>query len=235
MFKGSAPMIRAHGALCMAVVGAVIYLTACTSAQITVKTPLYQYKPDMLITVDGATFDGMAVTALGKKDIQIISKARLDLLMISSCHRNFTIEKVDHDWFGGSGKTYTYHYEPTEIESEGFCPLYIQAFDIKGITAWGYLAFRTTEKLPAKTQCNGTDWSFAGVSVCATRAGFEQGISFSKPVRYVAGDKCEVKKKDDKSFRLRAHEGFCYITFTDGTDYHRVVLLGYTEALIRGE
>lgn len=210
-------------------------LTACSSAQITTRTPLYQYKPDILITVDGRTFDGMGVTEVGDKDINIVSKAKLDLLMISSCHRNFTKERVDPDWYGGSGKTYTYRYSPTEIESEGFCPLYIQAFDKSGVTAWGYLALRKEERLPAKTQCNGTNWSFKGISVCASRAGFEQGIAFERPVKYTSNELCTITPKSDRTFRLRTQKGFCYATFTDGIEIHRLVLLGYDEALIRGE
>lgn len=214
---------------------AVTFFVGCATQQLTVKTPLYQYKPDIAITVDGVSFDGMAVTALGIKDIQIVSKAKLDLLMVSSCHRNFTIESVDKSWFGGSGQIYVYHYEPTSIEREGFCPLYIQAFDKSGITAWGYMAFRTEEKLPAHTDCNGKGGTYAGVSPCASRAGFEQGISFDRPVKYVASELCRIEEKPGNQFRMRTQKGFCYATFTDGKDYHRVVLLGYDEALIRGE
>jgi len=245
-----APFFRRHRWLSMVLFALCIiaitltFFTGCLSLktqQFTDKVPLYQYKPDILITVDGQTFDGMAVTLLnGPKDIQITSKAKLDLLMISSCHRNFTVERVGYkgNWFGvggASAKTFTYHYAPTTIEKEGFCPLYIQAFDKSGITAWGYMAFRTEEALPAKTECNGTGWKFSGVSVCSSRAEFEQAVSFDRPVKFEVSDLCKITEKPGNSFRLRTQKGFCYATFTDGTDLHRVVLLGYDEALIRGE
>lgn len=207
----------------------------CTTAQVTVKTPLYQYKPDIEIGIDGKAFDGMGAVPLSAKRIQIISKAKLDLLMISSCHRNFTIERVDANWFGGSKKKYLYDYIPTTIESEEFCPLYIQAFDRSGITAWGYIAFSSSEKLTGKLICNGNTSSNV-VSVCASRAGFEQGLHFDKPIeKFVGSELCEITKLNEGDFRLRTKSGFCYATFYDGKDFHRLVLLGYDEALIRGE
>lgn len=213
----------------------IFLLAGCTTGQVATKTPLYQYKPDIEIGIDKMVFDGMAVADLGAKQIQIVSKARLDLLMISSCHRNFTIERLDATWFGGSKKKYVYSYIPTTIESEGFCPLYIQAFEKSGISAWGYIAFRTDEKLPGKLYCNGVAQTFNGVSACASRAGFEQGIHFDKPVRFEKSELCEVSQRSPGDFRLKAKDGFCYITFFDGKDFHRTILLGYSEALIRGE
>lgn len=205
------------------------------------RLPLWTYKADVEITVDGKAFDGMAVTTSGAKPITIKSKARMDLLLISSCHREFSEEKVDWEssWFGLGGKSarkYTYNFVPTEIEKESFCPIYIQAFARNGIAAWGFVAFRTTENLPAKTECNGRVVQYAGISVCQSRKGFEQGISFDRPVRAIGDELCKIKAVSDREFRVRTTAmGFCKATFTDGKDRHRLVLLGYDEVLVRGE
>jgi hypothetical protein len=217
-------------------------LVGCTTpGQVATRLPLHQYKADIEITVDGVKFEGMGVTLLeGPKRITLKSKARFDLLTISSCHRNFTQERIDYKsgWFGTGGQsagTYTFDYAPTEVEKDGYCPLYIQAFDKNGTAAWGYLAFRTNEFLPARMECNGRGWSFKGISVCQSRHGFEQALTFDRPVKYEASELCKIQAKSDKSFRARAEKGFCYATFTDGKERHRLVLLGYDEVLIRGD
>src|SRR5260221_298860 len=129
-----------------------LYLIGCSfvgcvsTQQVTTSAPLYKNRANMEITVDGTTFDWMGVTLLnGPKDIDIVSQAALDLLRTTTCHRDFSIEKVDSVWFCGSCKHYVYHYEPTETEKASVCPMYIQAFSKDSVTDWGYLAFRTTE------------------------------------------------------------------------------------------
>lgn len=199
--------------------------------------PLYKYKADLQITIGGSTFDGMAVTKLsGPIQFSLVSKARLDLLTISSCHRHVTFEKIDKNWFGGVGKKFTYTYSPTSRELEGLCPLYIQAFDRNGVTAWGYIAFRSKENLPTKTDCNGTTWSFSGFTVCQSKAGFIQVERFAEPIKYVEADpSCKLKQISETEFELRPELGFCHVTYSNGTEFHRSTFLGYDSAFVRGE
>lgn len=203
--------------------------------QVTEKPPLYQYRANMKISVDGKTFDGMGVTTIGVKDITFVSQAALDLLRITTCHRDFSIEKVDKGWFGGSGHTFVYHYEPTEKERAGVCPMYVQAISKDSVTDWGYLAFRTDETLPAKMDCNGTAWTFAGISVCQTKSGLDQIIRFDHPVKYVSDPACQLKPITDQEYMVRGNPGFCYAEFSDGKAWHRLILLGYQSVLIRGQ
>lgn len=188
----------------------------------------------MQITVDGKSFDGMAVTKLdGPKDITIVSQAALDLLRITSCHRDFTIEKVDEGWFGGSGHQYVYHYDPTEKEIKSVCPLYIEAYSKDLITDWGYVVFRTDETLPASMDCNGTKWKFSGVSVCQTKSGLDQILRFDVPVKFEADPACKITQSNEKEFIIRGELGFCYAEFSDGKIWHRLILLGYDQVLVR--
>lgn len=213
-----------------------LLLTGCASTQQpTTSGPLYKYRANMQITVDGKAFDGMAVTALGEKDISIVSQAALNLLRITTCHRDFSVEKVDKGWFGGASKTFTYHYKPTLEESQGVCPMYIQAVSKDLVTDWGYLYFRTDETLPAQMDCNGTSWSFSGTSVCQTKAGLDQAIRFDHAVKYEADAACKITAVSDKEFKIRGSLGFCYAEFSDGKAWHRMILLGYDTVLVRGD
>lgn len=190
----------------------------------------------MQITVDEVTFDGMAVTAIGEKDIALVSKAKLNYLAIDSCARENVVQNVDSGWFGGVGKTYSYHFAPTRYETEYPCPLYIQAVSADGITAWGYLFWRTDEHLPAVFDCNGHHRPFSGVSICQTKTGIRQEIFFDREVQHVESQNCEVSMdvKTKNAYVIATHgNGFCYATFTDGKELHRVVLLGYDQVIVR--
>lgn len=199
--------------------------------------PLYSYRPDMTIAVDGKQFTGMAVTALGSKSIQVNSPAAMDALTISSCSRAFKVEKVDEGWFGGSGHAFTYQYNPTPIESDGFCPLYIRVFDSSGTTDWGYVAFRTDQKnLPAWVDCGEQHIQWAGISVCAVQSGMREQITFSKPVNYQADSLCKVEPKDNKTFVVSTTAvGFCYVSFSDGQNFHDLILLGWDQDHLRSQ
>lgn len=212
-------------------------LISCASGmQQTTDAPLYKYRANIQITVDNVEFDGMGVTGLtGPKDIALVSQARLDLLKINTCHRDFTIEKVDKGWFGGSGKKYTYHYVPTEKEKSRVCSMYIQSFDKKGITDWGYLAFRTDETLPAVMECNGRSQRYAGISICQTMAGLDQSLTFDRDVEFEADANCSVKVETKRKYTIRGTKGFCLAEFSDGKEWHRMILLGYEKNLIRGD
>lgn len=190
----------------------------------------------MQITVDGTTFDGMAVTILGEKDVDLVSKAPLNYLAIDSCAREFVIQNVDQDWFGGVGKSYTYHFTPSKYESNFPCPLYIQAIGADGVAAWGYLFWRTDENLPAHFDCNGNRISFKGASVCQTKSGIRQEIFFDHEVTHAESDLCDVAvdSKTPNAFIVATKaNGFCYASFTDGKYWHRMILLGYDSVLIR--
>lgn len=213
-----------------------LFLVGCASTQqITIDPPLYKYRANMQISVDGQTFDGMGVASQGTKDISIVSQAALDLLRITTCHRDFTVEKVDQGWFGGSGKKYTYHFQPTEKEMNSVCPMYIQAISKESVTDWGYLAFRTDEKMQATMDCNGTQTRNWGISVCQTKSGLDQIIRFDQPVKFAAEPECHVTQTTPQEFVVRGTDGFCLAEFTDGKIWHRLILLGYQSVLIRGQ
>lgn len=216
-------------------------LVGCQTIQQPLKTPLYQYRADIQISTEDHSdaWDGIGVTNKLEQEIGIESKAPLNYLRISSCARDNVIQNVDKNWFGGVGHEYHYPFKANRYESTGACPLYIEAVGKNGVAAWGYLFFRTNEKLPATMDCNGSHWSFKdGASVCQTKSGTRQEIFFSKPVKYEASSLCEISPDPTapNAYIVATSEvGFCYATFTDGVDFHRMVLLGYDQVLVRDE
>lgn len=219
---------------------ALYFTTGCSSLQQKNPghpKPLYNYKADMEITIDGQKFDGMAVAALASpKEFTAVSRAKLDVLIVSSCQRYEKFEKVGNKWYGGSGRTFEYTYKPSATELAKGCALYLQAFDQSGLTDWGYIAFRTDEKLGAEVECNGSTRSFAGHSVCQSKAGLEQAIQFPGPVKYFSADEsCNIKRASESRFTFRPVIGFCTAQFSDGAEFHSLTALGFDEVFVRAE
>lgn len=218
-----------------------IFGMGCSTAQtITTRTPLYKYRADIQITAQGKSINGMvSIPRSQPTEIQIDSPVEMDLVRISSCNRDVIAEKVRQRegswWFNQVGKQLVYSYQPTDVEHEGFCPIYIQVFDDKLMTAWGFVGFRTNENLKAKVSCNGNQYFALGLDACQSYYSFEQGLEFEAPIKYATRGPCEVKKLSEKILRVRTMTaGFCELTAYDGKDFFKFILLGYDEILVRG-
>lgn len=207
-----------------------------TATEMAPQGSLYRYRGEILITINGVKSEGMAVVPLtGPLTIRIESKFGLDRLQFTTCSRQDVVRDPGGSWFGKS-KSYDYQYSPGTKEMAGQCPLYIEAFNKSSLGSWGFVAFRSDEKLTARVQCNGVNEWFPGYSVCQTRAGLDQSISFDTPVTDFEADKiCNIKKVDNKNFDLRPGLGMCVVTFYDGTNWHGLNLLGYQRVLVQGE
>lgn len=222
-----------------------------TSAQKITRTPIWVYRPDLQITVDGATFEGMGVTQLDAvKKIDIRSQVSISRVEISTCSRHDICQlkggdlacdsnrfRIDRTWFGNPGRSMTYWFVPSAKEHDDSCAnLMITIYDKNVLAAWGYLVLRThpEENFPANFTCNAADWTFAGVSVCSAKAGTLQEISFTEPPDdWRAEDTCSLKKLSDKRFELQPSVGWCRASFMKNGKFHDVVLNGYDEVLLR--
>ncbi len=197
---------------------------------------LYNYRAELMITVDGVTFEGMAVTkSLPQTIVHVQSNFPLDRIQFTSCGRQNVVRDFRNNWFSKT-QTYDYDYTPDTMETAGKCILYIEAFSKNALASWGMVAFRTDENLPAAMQCNGETLPKAGWSVCQTKAGLDQSIIFKAPIKKFRSDPgCHMTKVDDEHFNLRPDLGWCAATFYDGKDWHRLTLLGYKRVLVMGE
>lgn len=217
------------------------------SRQPATRVPLYVYRADLQITVDKVTFDGVGVTGARSTamDIDIVSQINLDRVEVETCARQDVCESgkpcngnfaIDADWFGAVGKHMVYHYTPSVDESVGSCPIYFRVYSKKDLAAWGFIAFRSkTETLPSHTVCNGVTWQFAGHSMCQTKAGLIQRITFDQPIDDYDVDKtCGLTKIDPKTFQLRPTLGICTGSFLSKGLWHGLDLIAYDSVLVGG-
>lgn len=216
-----------------------ISLTACATAkQLTSKTPLYLYRADVSFSTENKSVQGMiSIPRTDPTQIRIDSPVTMDFVRISSCNRDNTFEKIGNrgGWFSTSAKEFNYDYSPNEVEKEGLCPIYVQIFSEKLLTAWGMINFRINEKLKARVSCDGEEYTAEGLDSCQSMKGFEQGLRFDVPIKYVTRGPCTVERINDRTLRVRTSEaGFCALTAYDGKEFFKFVLLGYEEILVRG-
>lgn len=209
------------------------------------RVPLTVYRADLQIAVDGGLFDGIGVTlSKGSTTIDITSQIHIDRVEVETCSRQDVCQNgkpcsavfnVDSGWWGSSGKHMTYEYTPSAVERTESCPIYFRVYDKAALAAWGYLAFRNGEELPATFTCNGIDWRFSGHSVCQTKSGLIQRISFAQDVEdYDADQGCNMKKIDKRTFELRPALGLCTGKFLANDKWHGMDVIAYDETLIRG-
>lgn len=218
-----------------------LFLSACASLgplESKPVDPLYTYKADIKIGFGTSFYDGFASgKLLDRHNIMIESKAALDLLTISTCHRSFSTERVDPDWFGGVGHTYVYTYVATPLEKKDFCPMYIQAFNASGSTSWGFVAFQSEESLGFSFQCNGSFRELVGVGICQAQINQIQGLSFHEEIQITASPECKLEMTvGSQDMVFSSSGGFCLITAKAKADpkrFARILLLGYKNLHVR--
>ncbi len=221
------------------------------SSQKITRTPIWLYKPDLLIGVDGVNFLGMGVTKLSPNTVvRVWSQVDIDRVEISTCSRHDVCQlkggalacnmdrfTITTDWFGNPAKYMDYIFIPDQKETDDSCAnMTISIYDKNALAAWGYLDFRThpENNFPAKMTCNASDIAFAGVSVCSAKAGTIQEINFSKPVdKYRAEPSCNIKKMSDTEFEFQPAIGWCRASFAQDKKFHDLIMNGYDEVLIR--
>lgn len=206
--------------------------------------PKIYYKNDMILTVDGQSFSGVGIV---KKNLQykirIESRQDVDLLTITSCHRQISVESaIKVGWFKLK-RAYEFTYNPDDIEQDGSCLLRFGAYNKDtGQHSWAMLDFHGEESLPAQYSCDGYFYSQIGVGICQSHQGLIQSIVFSSPVRIAAGalsNNCRIPEPADKmhwTFPLPNRE--CVIAFQEISAEHRIhraTLIGYEQPIVRGQ
>lgn len=191
---------------------------------------VYHYKSDMVLTLEGKSFPGLAATKLnGPLTFQASSKVDFDYVIIDSCHRDDLIRL--------KGKTITYTFNPLPVESDCKSILLIQAFSKDLATDWGLIAFKSDETLPTAkngVECNGVRWTFSGYTVCNHKMLKPQRIAFDVDIKsFRAQPQCNIKKLSERAFELRPDLGECSAVFSDGERWHTALFIGYEREFIR--
>lgn len=182
-------------------------LIGCSSLPQKLETDIY-YRRDLPFCVEGfACYDGLTVLPRQSSytfDIAPKGDADIDLLVVTTCHRNTSFEKTASGWFVFQKKNrFRYVYTPNDlIEGSGDCPLVFQTFEReKGRHSWAVILFEHPKyTLPATLYCDGETIRGQGVLGCQSKEGLRQGIAFEEKVMLEADKSCPVPTKGSGKF-----------------------------------
>lgn len=204
---------------------------------------VYQY--DLSGKINGQSFSGVGVIPFAKLyDMRIESEDSVDLLTVTSCHRDFSAQAVIKQGWFNSKKGYDYVFSPAPgLEDSGSCLVRIGVYSssVGGQSGWAVLDFENPDTtLPAENICNGSDVKVRGVSMCQSKAGLLQVLKFDVPVE-VAVDKLEPRcagqmSVDGSTWNYYMAQGECVLQFREISPprrKHRHTTVGYNQTFIR--
>ena len=202
------------------------------------------YMYDLKGTVNNTAFDGVGVIPYaGVYDMKIESKVDVDLLEINSCGRNFHQESaIVAGWFKPR-RAYEYIFQPDPaIENYGTCLVRFRAYNkAQGQNAWAIIDFETPDAaLPAAIFCNGENSQSNGVSICQSKAGVIQRVSFDVKVKQASANldpRCRMTSVDGHVWEYSMPTGECVSVFMEVGGQHRLhrhTTVAYTDYQIRG-
>ena len=199
------------------------------------------YRRDIKIIVNGETFIGYGIPKKADSyKIKLIAHGKIDEVVFTTCHRVRTFLNKKKGFFRKKN-TFEYIYKPVKgIEDQSGCYLEIGTRDIKiGKHGFGTLDFHTGETLSAELRCDGSLFpKQGGVSMCESRQGLLQEISFKDEVKYSVDDKkCGYLMTDDnKTFQYITPVGECIVFFgTKDGRFHRHTMFGFNDILLRSD
>ncbi len=224
--------------------GGIMDVLLGTTNQRATREPIYVYKADLWMKVDGVWFEGVGVTLMRDPVvIDVRSQININRVEVETCARLRVCEfgkpcdqdfKIDPGWWGSPGRDMQYTYRPSQAELTESCPVFIRIYDKKVLAAWAYLAGRNGEDLPARMSCNGEDVKFSAHSVCNPKAGLINELFFSEPVEdFEADEQCHIKTKDKQKFEIRSDMGLCTGKFLSKGKWHGMDVIGFDEVLVR--
>ncbi|TXH08654.1 MAG: hypothetical protein E6R04_10230 [Spirochaetes bacterium] len=219
-----------------------LLISACAGVPQRLDPNLF-YKRDLPLCVTGVgCYEGTTVLpAQTTYEIEIAPKgdANIDLLLVTSCHREESFEKTASGWFIFQKKTkFKYFYTPAVgIEDDGDCSLMVNTYEkLLGRHSWARLRFEHPKyQLDARLSCNGEFKQAHGVSVCQSKAGLAQRIRFDEPVMFEWDEKCAIPKKaQDGSYEIPVSVGECgYTVRSQSGKLHDLLTIGYEGVLVR--
>lgn len=216
-----------------------LFLVGCASVPPTLLTEKF-YKRDLKMTVNGKEAEGTLVVARASQyEIEIEAPGDLDLVTISTCHREISSEDAGGGWFKSDKKGKIKYWPMAQVESEGGCPLRISALEKdNGANSWGFIDFKDPQmSLHGQIICNGQNILEDGVAVCQAHEGLIQEANFDEPVKYspVAACDFQMKTTDEKHFKWVMPKGECVLLLKgkESGKMFRLMTLGYQEILPR--
>ena len=189
---------------------------------------------NMAMSVNGKTGIGViSVPVSSNYKIEILLESKPEIIRFYNCHRELILEKT-----ALTGLKQSFYLAPLAgIETDGFCPVTIDALDLSGINASGIIEFQN-EQLKSSVFCGGAVSSNSGVSICQARVGLSQRILFFEDVIF---EKLDAACSDLMplnhmvGFDVEISKGLCVYTFYSkkSDTFHRLVTFGYTDVLLK--
>lgn len=200
------------------------------------------YKKDLKFTVNGESFEGLAVLNTGTSyAFSIAPEKPFDLFTAATCHREIdadqvTIEKKSR-WFGASNKQVVrFEYTPRlGLETGTYCGLEIGVYDKdNGQEYWGFIDFNNDigRGLDALVYCNGEKLAASNSAICQSRAGLIQKVSFNEPVE-VLSDCSDFETEDSLGFKFQMPYESCVSLFHNENGMFRLTTFGYNRIKIK--
>jgi len=200
-------------------------------------------------TKEGIKFCGVGVLPfLDKYILTVKSHAKINFFTMRSCHEELTSENPNKGIFKKKD-TYQLTYEPT-IEKGRACPLFFGAYSRKDKFGTGFITFENPKyQLEATLYCNGNTKYYKGVSVCQSREGLIQKITFKEPViiskptngpssRPEGMGNCpalelSTDKKSVKLFKMPPRECLYYFGGVISGKKHKLFTIGYEGIILK--
>lgn len=212
-------------------------LAGCSSVQQKLDPQVF-YKRDIEIEINGEIHEGVTVVPQSDSYRFVFTpKGNIDLILLRTCHREFSGEKLSSGWFQ-KGK-FKYEYKPViGIEDSRVCPMRIDAYESdKGRHSWALVEFEhTSYRLQAELTCNGKVNLLRGVGVCQAKSGTVQRLRFFEPVRFSPPkpEQCGAPVKKGNWYEIEVTPGECLYHF-DSKDgkIGRLTMVGYQGVLVR--
>lgn len=222
----------------------VLYIcTSCALPKNAVDTSTL-YKLDMVMDINGKVFHGTAApTRSDSYKIHIYAKGDLDLFTLETCHREEATESawnvVDKKGFFKRKVTnkreVIFTFKPNDLEKD-MCSVMLGGYEMtKGRHSWAFIDFQDKARsIYGTSLCNGKIVGNPSVSVCQSKVGLVQKISFSEDVIGACDDGCGLTKQMGKEFFIDTAKGYCACLFKakDGRT-HRLTTIGYDKILMR--
>jgi hypothetical protein len=209
-----------------------LFMLSCASP-FSVIEPGVNYMKD--IRIKNKQFEARGMIVLPRKPLYTIeyhSPGKVDLFTSRTRDSEISIEKAG----GGIKKNkVTINYRPSELELSPGSIVDVGAFEYKrGRHAWGLIDFQDEfTTLQADVICNGKPYKSPGVTVCQSRTGLVQKISFPEEVTVLPDEGCEIGKNKGTEFIFGIRSGLCVYAFVGLEKIHRLTTFGYDKILIR--
>lgn len=218
---------------------ALLGLFSCASLVDQRINPDIIYRRDIEVTINGKTFYGTGVANRADKyEMTIKARGVINMLTISTCHREHQFEFKDPSFFQ-KGNVVTWTYIPVKgIEDVKGCMMEIGAFEKnKGRHGWAAIDFNNGfESVPATLMCDGQIRNVGAVSICQAKYGLVQKIVFDRRMKVAPDrDECKILRTlDEKTYTFQMPDAECTYYFGDENGkFHRLTLIGYQSILVR--